>query len=210
MGVGFLGFRERMRARFYEQVRPLERFLVGSGVDANIITFLGLIFSCVCGICFGGGHFFWAGLFLFLAGLCDALDGTVARGQGKDSKRGAFLDSTLDRLGEILIFVGLIYYFGERAEPWFLASLIVGLGCSMMVSYVGAKAEALGFSCKVGLFQRPERFVMLILGCILSLIPKIGLYLFQGLLVIMALLAVYTTIERMRYVLRVLKRGGLE
>ena len=210
MGGGFAGFRERIRVCFYEWVKPLERLLVASKLNPNVISFTGVLFSGLCGFFFSGGLFFRGAIFLFLAGMCDALDGTIAREQGKASKKGSFLDSTLDRLGEILIFVGLVYYFSGRAQPWFVAAIVIGLSCSMMVSYVRAKSEALGLSCKVGLFQRPERFVMLILGSLLSLIPKIGLYLFQVILIIISLLAVYTTIERMRYVLRVIETGGVE
>lgn len=200
--------REELRAWFYDKFKPVERFLISARLNPNMISLLGLIFCSITGLLYGKGLFWLGGFSLALAGLCDAFDGTVARNQGKASKRGAFLDSTLDRIGEIFVFAGLIYYFGKESEDWFLLILTLGLGGSFMVSYTKARAEGLGISCKVGLLQRPERFLLMIGGSLLSWIPYVGIYLFQLVFIVISLLAAFTTFERMRFILKSEELGG--
>lgn len=200
--------RDKLKAWFYEKFRPVESFFVHLKLSPDAISFLGLLFCIITGILYGKGLFWLGGFSLALAGLCDAFDGTVARNQNKASKKGAFLDSTLDRIGEIVVFAGLIYFFGKERSDWFLLILTLGLGGSFMVSYTKARAEGLGISCKVGLLQRPERFLLMIGGSLLSWIPYVGIYLFQLVFIVISLLAAFTTFERMRSILKSEGIGG--
>ncbi len=201
--------REELRAWFYNKFKPLEKALTKSNLNPDLISLLGLIFCIISGFFYGKGLFLLGGLSLALAGLCDAFDGTVARNRGKASPKGAFLDSTLDRIGEIAIFGGLSYYFALSRKPFIVLILALGLGASLMVSYTRARAEGLGFDCKVGLMQRPERISLLIGGSLLSWIPYVGLYLFEFVLMVIAILGGFTTFERMRYILKSKDQGGV-
>jgi len=143
---------------------PIGRGLSRIGLTANGITFLGLVFAVVSawgfwqsdrGLAFGG---------LVLSGLADLLDGAVARANGgQGTKFGAAFDSSLDRYGEGLVFGGILLGLVERlADPWLLVlAVLAGMG-SFMVSYVRARAEGLGVSCEVGMLERPERVILLL------------------------------------------------
>ena len=135
-----------------------------------------------------------------LGALCDILDGSMARRAGRSSRRGAFLDSTLDRLAEIAVFIGLIAcYF--RAQLF--VQLLTGLALtgSLMTSYARARAEGLGVDCKVGLLERPERLALLILGLLLAPLSLAGVGLLVWVIVLLALLTYVTTLQRILHVL---------
>lgn len=102
-----------------------------------------------------------AGLFILLGGICDIIDGKLARSSGRVTKFGALFDSSIDRYSEVIMFFGIAFYYVKQED--FLLSIItfIALGGSMMVSYVRARAEGLGFEVKVGLMQRPERVVFI-------------------------------------------------
>jgi CDP-diacylglycerol--glycerol-3-phosphate 3-phosphatidyltransferase len=110
------------------------------------------------------GRFRLAAVLVLLGGLCDTLDGNLARDSGKVTRFGALFDSTLDRYSEVLLFFGMAYHFIERDMLLASVATAVALGGSMMVSYVRAKAESLGFECKVGVLQRPERLLLICAG----------------------------------------------
>lgn len=111
---------------------------------------------------------------LLLGGLFDMIDGAVARAANRVTRFGALYDSTLDRYAEIIIFFGIGYYYvnklGQGSDSGLLISMAVfiGLAGSIMVSYVRARAEGLGFECKVGIMQRPERLILLSIGALIS------------------------------------------
>lgn len=158
-------FPETLRASFLGVVRPLMDVLVRKRVHPNLITTLGFLVTCGAGACFFTGHLGWGGFLILLGGLFDILDGYVARGTGLASAFGSFYDSTLDRVSEIVVFLGLfsVYSGGHPyvGEPWMVYTVALALAGSLMVSYTRARAEALGIDCKVGLMQRPERVVSL-------------------------------------------------
>jgi CDP-diacylglycerol--glycerol-3-phosphate 3-phosphatidyltransferase len=111
------------------------------------------------------GEMFWAGIAVIVVSSFDMLDGALARAKNEVSSFGAFLDSTLDRYSDALIFLGfLIYYW--RVAPQSIEVILIYLAVvgTILTSYARARAEALGFSCKVGLLERPERIVLIILG----------------------------------------------
>src|SRR6202142_4786941 len=139
---------------------PVDRiaaFIAPTGIPPNVITWLALVLNLWAGILFAAGRFAAAGGMMILAGLCDLLDGPVARLQSRVSLFGAFLDSILDRYADLILFLGLLIYYVHvnRFRYAFLAgAAMAGAG---MVSYAKARAESLVPGPGVGFWGRPER-----------------------------------------------------
>ncbi|MEI6452429.1 MAG: CDP-alcohol phosphatidyltransferase family protein [Actinomycetes bacterium] len=138
------------------------------GVSADMLTVFGLLLQVGLVPLVLTGHFVWAVPLGVVAGFCDALDGAVARAGAGPTKAGAFLDSTTDRISELLASGALVIYFARLGEWAPTVAVLVFLGAAQMVSYTRARAEALGVECKVGLMSRPERLVLLGLGFLFS------------------------------------------
>ncbi len=181
-------------------LHPLASLLIKVGFSPDWLTLLGLAMNLVATIMFAMGYLRYGALIMLTAGICDILDGQVAREGSKETKFGALLDSTTDRYSEIFIFFGISAYFLRMGEWLALGVLFFALSGSLMVSYVRARAESLGEECKVGSMQRPERIVILGLGCLT------GHY---GLVFVLSILAVttnYTVLERLSYIRAKLKQ----
>ena len=110
----FKSTNKNFKARFESIASAIAGFLLRLGVTATALTSLGLILGAAAGLVYSTGAFFWGGCLVLLSGVCDALDGPLARRSGKASRLGAFLDSVFDRVGEIFIFLGLIWYFSGK------------------------------------------------------------------------------------------------
>ncbi|HUY07959.1 MAG TPA: CDP-alcohol phosphatidyltransferase family protein [Candidatus Dormibacteraeota bacterium] len=138
-------------------------------VSPNVITMVGLALTLVAAVLIGLNLLLPAGLVLLLAGSMDILDGAVARVSGRVHRYGAFLDSTADRYGEGAIYLGMLYLFlvrlHEDPQVFLIAAALLG---SLLVSYVRARAQSLGFTCDGGWFARPERVVVTALGLMLG------------------------------------------
>ncbi|MGA7172353.1 MAG: CDP-alcohol phosphatidyltransferase family protein [Candidatus Dormiibacterota bacterium] len=138
-------------------------------VSPNVITMVGLAMTLVAAVLIGFNLLLPAGLVLLLAGSMDILDGAVARVSGRVHRYGAFLDSTADRYGEGAIYLGMLYLFlvrlHEDPQVFLIAAALLG---SLLVSYVRARAQSLGFTCDGGWFARPERVVVTALGLMLG------------------------------------------
>ena len=149
---------------------PIARFLVKTKVTPNILTITGFLLNVAVAALVGYDILLAAGLVLLFSGLFDMLDGALARATGKTSKSGAILDSVLDRFSESAVLIGLIVYYlyASPVNGLGVILVVVTLIGSMMVSYTRAKAEGLGVDCKVGLFTRPERVILLAAGFIFS------------------------------------------
>src|SRR5437868_9389928 len=150
-------------------INAMVRALASAGVHPNILTTIGVFINGFCGLLFGFGDFFWAGIVLIVANLFDMLDGQVARLSGRVTSYGGFLDSSLDRLSDMVVFVGLMVFYARDTE--FHSTLNVflagaGMMGSVMVSYASARAESLIQKCDVGLLRRPERVVLFIIGAL--------------------------------------------
>ena len=137
------------------------RLLSSLRVRPDTLTVLGWTLSVVAAVLFGLGYVRVAGLVMLLGGLFDALDGAVARESNRMSAFGAFLDSTLDRLSEAAIFVGIIFYFAAAARPFEALLAGVAMTFSLLTSYARARAEGLDIDCEVGLLERAGRVVIL-------------------------------------------------
>lgn len=150
-------------------INAMVRALASAGVHPNILTAVGVTINIGCGVLFGFGEFFWAGIVLVVANLFDMLDGNVARLSGNVTRFGGFLDSTLDRLSDMVAFLGImIFYAGNSPQHSLLNVTLAGIGmiASVMVSYSTARSEGLGVKANVGFLQRPERVVLLIIGAL--------------------------------------------
>jgi len=150
-------------------IDAIVRWLALGHINPNILTVIGVSLNVGCGLLFGLGRFFSAGIALIVANLFDMLDGQVARLSGRVTRFGGFLDSSLDRLSDMVVFVGLMVFYARDTE--FHSTLNVflagaGLMGSVMVSYASARAESLIPKCDVGFLRRPERVVLFIIGAL--------------------------------------------
>lgn len=150
-------------------INAIVRWLAYGGVHPNILTTIGVIINVGCGVLFGFGEFFWAGIVLIVANLFDMLDGNVARLTGNVTRFGGFLDSTLDRISDMVCYLGIIcFYASNRPQHSLLNVFLAGVGMitSVMVSYTTSRSENAGIKSSVGFFQRPERIVLFIIGAL--------------------------------------------
>ena len=150
-------------------IDAMVRWLARGHINPNILTFIGVAINVGSGLLFGFGEFFWAGIVLIVANLFDMLDGQVARLSGRVTSFGGFLDSSLDRLSDMVVFVGLMVFYA-RDTPYHstLNAFLAGAGMmgSVMVSYASARAESMISKCDVGFLRRPERVVLFIIGAL--------------------------------------------
>ena len=156
---------QAFREPVYRIIDPVVQALVRWGVHPNVLTTVGFVVTLGAGWLFHLDRVRLAGLLILLAGLVDIFDGRVARESGLASKFGSFYDSTLDRLSEIVLYLGLLslynYYGATLMDLGMIYVVLLAMGGSMMVSYTRARAEALGLECSVGVMQRAERLVLL-------------------------------------------------
>ena len=148
---------------------PIERLaalVAATGIPPNLITWSALILNFWAGILFAAGRFAAAGGMMILAGLCDLLDGPVARRQGRVSMFGGFLDSIFDRYADLILFLGLLVYYSHVNRFGYAMLAGAAMAGSVMVSYAKARAESLVPSAEVGFWERPERLVLMILGAL--------------------------------------------
>jgi CDP-diacylglycerol--glycerol-3-phosphate 3-phosphatidyltransferase len=152
---------------------PVVSFLSKLNLSPNILTVGGLVFSILSAPLLAKGYFFWGGLMVALGGVCDALDGHLARRSKRVTPFGALLDSTLDRLSDFFPLMGLALYFST--DSLWLSVVLLNIAFWFLVSYVKARIEGLGVREKIGgFFERPERVAVLILF-LLSGFVKVGL-----------------------------------
>ena len=135
--------------------------------NPNLLSVIGLSINVFAAVLYASGLFFYAGLTMIFANIFDMLDGRVARLTGRVTKFGAFLDSSLDRLSDMVVFLGIIIFYSRDTEfhsTLYAALTGAALIGSVMISYTSARAESLIPKCDVGFLRRPERVVLLILG----------------------------------------------
>jgi len=196
--MGRVSFNDAVRNISQPVLLPIVKFLANLEIHPNFITIL-----CFLGFLIGSyfiaiGNFLIAGILILFFGPLDAVDGALARYSKKVTSFGAFLDSTLDRYGEIAIFLGLVYYFLEHGEFVSVILCFLAITGSLMVSYTRARAEGAGFECKVGLLTRFERLLLLTLALFFNLIFPF--------LVVIAILTHFTAFQRVVHVYREYKK----
>lgn len=186
-----------IRQRVRDGLVPLAEWLGDAGIQPNALTLIGLLLAVAAGAALAFGEVRLAALPLALSGLADMLDGAVARATGHQSPYGAALDSTVDRASEAVVLGGLLIgRVGSTGDVLFAAVILLYLLSSFLVSYTRARAEGLGFSCQVGLMERPARMVAMV---VLLLIGPVVLL--PGFLVLLALTA-WTVLQRLNHIRR--------
>ena len=169
-------------------IQPIALFLARLGLTPNTITILGFLMTAAVAVVLATGRTQLAGVLLIGTLAFDAVDGTLARLMGTASRFGAFLDSTLDRWAEVVIYAALVWVFLESGQDNGVLLAVAALATSLMVSYTRARAEGAGFQCKEGLLTRFERIVILIAGLIFNQVIWA--------LAIIAILAGFTAVQR--------------
>ncbi len=187
----------RWRNGVEQGLGPIGDGLRRVGITADALTVFGLVCSVATAVLIGSGHLVWAVVALTVAGVSDLLDGSIARGSGQASPRGAFFDSVTDRASDALLFGGVAWHLAHRSSYLPLLAFAVA-ACSMLISYERARAESLGLDARGGLMERAERFVLL--GIALAfpiLIPMLW---------VMLALTAFTAVQRFVHVYRLAAR----
>lgn len=212
-------FRANFRARIEA---PVAAIFVRTHLTPNMLTLIGFGIAVVAAIASAGLAYMWAGLLVAFGAGFDLFDGALARATGKTSKFGAFLDSTFDRAGEAVVYVGIAYGAATYDWRWATVLAITALAASFMVSYTRAKSESMGFSsgtgmANIGIAPREVRIVILAFGLIftdlaggvLNIPPESfdsvslsGRPWLIGALALIAILATVTAIQRILFVYR--------
>ncbi len=157
-----------VRARFRGVLDPFGVFFNRLGLMPNTMTILGLVGNTIGAVFLSQGMMLIGGLIILAMGPVDALDGTMARLRGEPTKFGAFVDSVTDRYSELAIFAGLLFYYLQKGD-WLACGLVYAAAAgSVLVSYVRARGQSLGYDTKVGLLTRFERYIVLAPALILD------------------------------------------
>ena len=167
------------------------RAFAASGINPNILTFIGFSINLLAAYLFAYGWFRWAGATIFVAGIFDMADGRVARITHRVTPFGGFFDSVMDRYSDACLLIGLLIYYGRINRYFYVSLVAVAMIGSVMVSYTRARAETLIPSCKVGFLERPERVVLIIIGALFDRMAPV--------LWLIAVLSNVTVIHRIFY-----------
>lgn len=181
---------------------PVVRLAIALHLTPNTITVIGLVITVIASVLVAMDWLLLGAAILTAGSLLDAVDGALARAQGSGTVFGGFLDSTLDRAGEAILFIGVgAWLLRTQADPVLpVLALMVALAGSFLVSYTHARAQGIGLAASVGLAPRTERLVLMIAGVALAgLGLTVGLI---GVLLILAVLTVVTVFQRIRHVWR--------
>ncbi len=187
---------ETRKTAAHSITQPVVRLLAKTSITPNAVTWFGFIVTIIASILIVTGHLFVAGFVVLLAGFFDMLDGALARSTNQTTRFGAVLDSTLDRLAEAAVLLGILVMYAREQSTVGILAVGLALVGSMMVSYVRARAEGVGAEDEVGLFSRTERVVVIALGLLLSQIA-------YALLIALAIIIVFsfiTVCQRLIYV----------
>ena len=212
--------KDRARDLAHGVLGPVVRGLARLGVSADFLTVVGCLVGVAAALAFFEGSFRLGAVLTALAGVCDILDGEMARTGNSVSVFGAFLDSTLDRLSEALVLTGIAGFYvvnllelahdparvladlarGLEPRTWAVVALtaMLALVGSFLVSYTRARAEGLGLECKVGWFERPERMVVVIVAGAFGVGPVM-----PAALIVLALFSFVTAVQRVAYVWKI-------
>ncbi|HSB67100.1 MAG TPA: CDP-alcohol phosphatidyltransferase family protein [Anaerolineales bacterium] len=179
---------DRMRVIFKGTLDGVGAFFNRLGIYPNTMTLIGLAGNVIAAVLLALGYITVGGVLVLVMGLVDTVDGTMARLRGMPSEFGAFVDSVTDRYSELVIFGGLMYYFLAKGDWISGLGLYIAAGGSVLVSYVRARAAAVGMDTKVGFLSRFERYLVLAPTLIFN-IPVVGIW-------IIAVFANFTALQR--------------
>jgi phosphatidylglycerophosphate synthase len=185
-----------LRSRFPSSVEaittPIGRGLARTGITPNALTTLGIVLTAAAAVLVATGHPVIGGWLLVAGGLMDTFDGAVARANGQATPFGSFYDSVSDRISDGLILGGLAWWL--RDDPRQFALVVVALVAAQVTSYVRAKAESIDLDCSVGILERAERAILLIVGLLFHR------WLLEPVLWLLAVGSTVTVIQRVHHV----------
>ena len=179
---------------------PAVWLLSRTSITPSAITWFSFLLAVGAAALITIGHLFAAGFVVLIAGFCDILDGALAHRTNQVTPFGTVLDSTIDRLSEAVVLIGILVLYAREHSFTLILLVCIALLASLLVSYIRARAEALGLECQVGLFTRAERVVVLALGLLLN-----------QLLLALAIIVIFSFItvsQRLFYVWRQTKKSG--
>jgi phosphatidylinositol phosphate synthase len=188
----------KVRAAWDAFMKPVGEWLARARISPNALTVVGVASSILVAIAVVQDLLFVAGLAAVVAAVADALDGAVAKAGGTVSRFGAVLDSTTDRLSDALLFLPVAWLYGVSPPPdkagqeWVAAVALATVTAAFLVSYVRARAEGIGLDAKVGIAERAERLIIVILALLFDVLPVA--------LVILLLLTTITFVQRLLHV----------
>lgn len=169
-------------------------------ISPNILTIIGFLITAIAAASIPF-NLIIGGILILLGGFFDMLDGIVARTNGKNTKFGAILDSTLDRYSDSFIFIAVAWYFFDKNNLAGVVLAAISLVGALLISYVKARAEGIDIECNVGLMERPERVVLLAFGCITEWLFSV--------IIILSLFSHITVIQRILHIYRMAKKLDL-
>lgn len=181
-------FDGNFRPEVEAKLRPVGHQIKKSGITADHLTTLGLVMALGAATAIALGSFKLAFLLVVLTGIPDLLDGAVAKASGTAGPRGAFFDSVIDRVTDALLFGAVAVYY-SRENPGLVWLPVLVMASASWVSYLRAKAEALGFDARGGLIERAERFILFCLGLLFP-------FILAWVLGVMAVLNLVTCVQR--------------
>jgi len=194
------GIRRKLAHRI---TSPIVGTLNKMGITPNALTFINLGLNILAGVVIAMGHFLIGGVLVLVSGLCDILDGALARLTGRSTKFGAILDSTVDRIAEAAVLCGLLFWYvqgGAEENRLAVVLVLIVLVGSFLVSYIKARAEGVGWRCEVGLFTRAERVIVLALGLLIGQV-------FIALCVLSVFVS-FTVVQRLVHLWKQARSGG--
>jgi CDP-diacylglycerol---glycerol-3-phosphate 3-phosphatidyltransferase len=181
-----------LRKTFKRVIDAVARFFLRIGFKPNMITYLGLLITTAAAVFVARDQITIAGIILLVGAPLDVVDGSMARLLGQSSNYGAFIDSVTDRYSELVLLCGLMVHFVLKANLLACILVFVAAGGSVMVSYIKARAEALGYNAKIGILTRVERMIVMVV-CLTFNIPLVALW-------IIAVMANFTDLQRIWFV----------
>jgi CDP-diacylglycerol--glycerol-3-phosphate 3-phosphatidyltransferase len=168
-------FTDKMRGMFKGVIEPIAAFLNHIGLHPNTVTILGLFGNAAGAVLVALGHISIGGIIVLIFAPLDILDGTMARLRGEVTNLGGFVDSVSDRYSELMLLGGLVYYFLSQNNALATMATYVAACAAVLVSYVKARAESLGYEAKIGFLSRLERYIVLI-PCLILNIPAVAVW----------------------------------
>ena len=187
-----------LRKLFGSLLNSIAGLLLSIGMSADLVTILGVIGNFLAAWFIAHGDLLTGGLLVLGFGLFDAIDGSMARMRGGETKFGAFLDSVLDRYSELAIFFGILVYSLRTSDPISCFLVFLAASGSVLVSYIRARAQSLGIDTKIGILTRVERYLVIVPSLLFGR-PDVGLW-------IIAILGNITAFQRIWHVRQQLKQ----
>jgi CDP-diacylglycerol--glycerol-3-phosphate 3-phosphatidyltransferase len=182
-------------------LRAIINLSVALGIHPNVLTLIGVLINVAAAWALGNDRFLIGGVIIIVANIFDFIDGKVAHLTNTASRFGAFWDSTLDRLSDSALFVGLIYLYADLGRADYVLVAALAMMFTIMISYARARAESLIEKCKVGFMERPERIVLFMIGAFTDRMAAV--------LWVILILSIVTVANRIHYTYLVLNARPL-